>query len=179
MEKDNITLERIKLIHPKLQSELLSIYNDLFDKGVYIRFTSTFRSFLEQDAIYYQGRKSLEEVNNMRLKCGLYLISEKENKIVSNAFGGRSYHNYGIAVDFCLLSKNHNYDMEFDTNNNNEKDWNEVVKVFKNYGWDWGSEVNFKSDTPHFQKTFGYKINQLLEKYNRQDFIIGTEYLNL
>lgn len=179
MEKDNITLKRIKELHPKLQDEALQIYNELFEKGIYIRFTFIHRTYEQQDALYSQGRQSLEIVNKLRKDCGLYEISADENKKVTNAKGGRSFHNYNVAIDFCLLDKNNSYNMKYDMNKNNKSDWMEVVEVFKKYGWAWGSEANFKGDTPHFQKTFGYNIDQLQEKYLAKDFIKNTNFLNL
>lgn len=52
----------------------------------------------------------------------------------------------------------------------------EVVSIFKDNGWDWGATF---SDNPHFDKKFGYTWQQLLAKYNKKDFITGTNYVNL
>jgi peptidoglycan L-alanyl-D-glutamate endopeptidase CwlK len=38
------------------------------------------------------------------------------------------------------------------------------VQIFKEYGWEWGGDWKFV-DAPHFQKTFGYSVRQLLEMY--------------
>jgi len=177
MQPDKITIERIEFLHPKVRNEAFKIYQEIYNNNIYIRYTSTYRSFEEQDAIYSQGRLNIEEVNKLRKKCGLYLISEKENKIVTNAKKGQSWHNYRLALDFCLLSTTGNeYNMSFDMNNNNEADWMEVVNVFKSYGWQWGSEVNFKGDTPHFQKTFDYSIEELYNKYINKEFL---DYIKL
>jgi peptidoglycan L-alanyl-D-glutamate endopeptidase CwlK len=56
---DKVTLERIKLIHPKLQDELYTIYAEIceaLDGRAECRFTHTLRTFSEQDALYAQGR---------------------------------------------------------------------------------------------------------------------------
>jgi peptidoglycan L-alanyl-D-glutamate endopeptidase CwlK len=42
----------------------------------------------------------------------------------------------------------------------------EVVAIFKRYGWEWGGDWKFV-DMPHFQKTFGKSVKQLLDNYNR------------
>src|SRR5690606_18752926 len=88
VKRDSVTLSRIKSIHPLLRSELLEIYNEILERGGRVRFTSVLRSFKEQDAIYAQGRWG------------------NPGSIVSHARGGQSYHNYGLAVDFCLLKNN-------------------------------------------------------------------------
>ncbi|HAF30405.1 MAG TPA: peptidoglycan L-alanyl-D-glutamate endopeptidase [Bacteroidales bacterium] len=149
---DKISVERIKKLHPKLRNEVIEIYIKILERGVSIRFTDTLRTFTEQNDLYAQGRT-------------------KNGKIVTHAKAGESYHNYGLALDFCLLLKegkevswNRNLDMDAD----NQKDWDEVVAVFKHYGWEWGGDwANFK-DYPHFQKTFGFSTSELLKRYNNK-----------
>lgn len=58
----------------------------------------TFRFQEVQDAYYAQGRKPLVEVNALRLKAGLWPITEFANRIkITNAT--RSYHSRGLAMD--------------------------------------------------------------------------------
>ena len=84
--QDKVTIERIKLLHPKLRNEALEIYNQicisLTGKAI-CRFAFTLRSFKEQEALYAQGRSL-------------------PGKIVTQAKAGLSYHNYGIAIDIVL-----------------------------------------------------------------------------
>jgi peptidoglycan L-alanyl-D-glutamate endopeptidase CwlK len=152
--KDLITLERIKLLHPKLIKEANDIYNDisiqLKDKSV-CRFTSTFRTFEEQDEIYAQGRT-------------------KAGSIVSHSKGGLSYHNYGLAIDIVLLINGKaTWDTKTDFDKDGIADWMEVVAIFKSYGWEAGIDWKFR-DAPHFQKTFGYSVRQLLELYRNKKY---------
>ena len=144
--KDAITLERIKLLHPKLRDEVMEIYdeisNALLGKSM-CRFTYTLRTFAEQDAIYAQGRT-------------------KPGAIVSNARAGLSYHNYGMAVDIVLLINGKaSWDTVKDFDGDGKADWQEVVTIFKQYGWECGIDWKFR-DAPHFQKTLGYSVRQLL-----------------
>lgn len=149
LNHDKISLSRIEKLHPKLRNEVIEIYDKILERNVNIRFTDTLRTFTEQNDLYAQGRT-------------------KDGKIVTHAKGGESYHNYGLALDFCLLlqkgkevSWNRNLDLDAD----NQKDWDEVVAVFKHYGWEWGGDwTNFK-DYPHFQKTFGLSTSELLKRY--------------
>jgi len=152
--KDNITLKRILLVHPKLRTELAEIYDKISQdlKGRAIcRFAYTLRTNAEQDALYAIGRT-------------------KPGKIVTNAKGGWSYHNYGLAVDIVLL-KDTNGDGTFETaswetnvdfDGDGKADWAEVVSIFKAYGWEWGGDWTAFSDKPHFQKTLGFSIRTLL-----------------
>jgi peptidoglycan L-alanyl-D-glutamate endopeptidase CwlK len=59
----------------------------------------TDRSQAVQSAYYAQGRRPLEEVNQMRRAAGLYLLKERENTAITNA--AISNHTGGNAVDMC------------------------------------------------------------------------------
>jgi peptidoglycan L-alanyl-D-glutamate endopeptidase CwlK len=154
MPSDKITIERIALLHPKLRDEALAIYDEIvkaLGNHVMCRFTATLRTFAEQDKIYAQGRTT------------------KGSK-VTNARGGQSYHNYGLALDIVLvLDKDKNgtfesavWDVRGDFDKDGRADWMEIVNIFKQYGWEWGGDWKFY-DAPHFQKTFGYSVRRLLE----------------
>ncbi len=168
--KDKVTIDRIQYIHPKLKDELLKIYDEIcsvLGGNLGCRFVQVFRTFEEQDALYAQGRT-------------------KPGPKVTDAPGGKSYHNYGLAIDFCLISDKNNdghisgdeiiWDRNTDIDKDNTIDWMEVVKIFLKYGWTWGASWK---DYPHFEKSFGYSISTLLNKYKNKDFIPGTHYLNL
>ncbi len=154
--KDQKTLERIQLLHPKLRDEALEMYDDIVQAlsgSAACRFAYTLRTFAEQDALFAQGRT-------------------KPGKIVTNAKGGQSYHNYGLAIDIVLLAdKDHNgsfesavWDTRTDFDGDKKADWMEVVQIFKRYGWEAGIDWKF-IDPPHFQKTFGYSVKQLSELF--------------
>ena len=68
------------------------------------------------------------------------------------------------------------WDTKADLDKDNLSDWLEVVNVFKKYGWEWGGDWRFK-DLPHFQKTFGYSWQKLLElhkagKVDKQGYVL-------
>lgn len=162
---DKISLDRLSLLHPKLRSEAINILQECEEelKGrASVRITQTLRTIEEQNALYAQGRTT-------------------KGKIVTNAKGGSSFHNYGLALDFVLLidNKETSWDINKDWDDDRIADWMEVVKVFKKYGWTWGGDFRSIKDYPHFEKTFSYSWKQLLEKYNKKDFIPGTQYVNI
>lgn len=150
---DNLTLKRIETAHPLLRDELKCILTDIekaiTTKYATFRFSHVFRTFKEQDELYAKGRT-------------------KPGPKVTNAKGGDSYHNYGLAVDIVeLLDKDKNgtfetasWDVNLDADFDSKADWIEVVEIFKRYGWEWGGDWRF-TDKPHFQKTFGLSISQL------------------
>ena len=152
--QDKITLERIKLLHPKIRNEVEEMYKEMCEAltgRALLRFAYTTRTFAEQDALYAKRPK------------------------VTNAKGGMSYHNYGLAFDIVLLvDKDGNgtfesasWETNVDFDGDGIADWMEVVTIAKQYGWEWGGDWKF-IDKPHFQKTFGYSVRQLLELYNNK-----------
>jgi len=165
---DPVTLERIKLLHPKVREEALQIYEEicqaLTGKAI-CRFSFTLRTIAEQNKLFAQGRSIV-------------------GKIVTKARGGHSYHNYGLAIDIVLIKDTNgdgNYDKavwdtKTDFDGDGKSDWMEVVQIFKEYGWQWGGDWKFY-DAPHFQKTFGYSVRQLLAMHNAGN--IKNGYVNI
>lgn len=143
---DNITLKRIALLHPLLRAEAHLMYEDMCHALIgraTPRFSHTLRTIKEQDELYQIGRT-------------------KPGKIVTNAKGGQSYHNFGLAIDLVLIidGKDASWDITTDFDGDRISDWLECVSIFKKYGYEWGGEWKFK-DAPHFQKTFGQSLVQL------------------
>lgn len=159
---DQISIDRIKLLHPKVRDEVRKGYDyvnkRLLGKGVRCRITRVYSTFKEQAELFAQGRT-------------------KGGKIVTRAREGESYHNYGLAFDFViLLDKNgdgHFEEVSWDINSDNDHDgiadWIEVANYFKSLGWKWGGDFKTFKDAPHLEKTFGYKAIDLLNKYNADD----------
>lgn len=157
MPSDKITIERIALLHPKLRGEALAIYDEICESltNSVCRFSYTLRTFAEQDKLFAQGRTT-------------------KGVKVTNSRGGLSFHNYGLALDIVLLidkDKNGLYetaiwDVKGDFDRDGKADWIEVVNIFKQFGWEWGGDWKFY-DAPHFQKTLGYSVRQLLDLHTR------------
>jgi peptidoglycan L-alanyl-D-glutamate endopeptidase CwlK len=135
-----------------LRDEALELYDEIVASltgSAICRFAYTLRTFAEQDALFAQGRS-------------------KPGKVVTNAKGGQSYHNYGLAIDIVLiLDKDKNgtfetasWDVKSDFDGDKKADWMEVVQIFKRYGFEWGGDWKFL-DLPHFQKSFGKSIYEL------------------
>jgi peptidoglycan L-alanyl-D-glutamate endopeptidase CwlK len=145
---DLLTIERIKSMHPILRYDLVNDYieiNRMLPKYVRLRFTHTYRSIHEQNALYAIGR------------------TVKGNK-VTNAKGGSSFHNYGLAFDVViLLDKDKNGTFE-SISYDQDENFMKVVDFFKSKGYEWGGDFKTFKDKPHFQKTFGKSINDLKTK---------------
>lgn len=177
--EDRITLERIKLLHPKVREEVEHIYRAqvvpaLTGRAI-CRFAYTLRTFQEQANLFAQGRTRLFDANGRRLGK------------VTNAAAGQSIHNYGLAFDIVLLVDNDNnksfesvsYDTTADYDRDRKPDWMEVTNIFKKNGWTWGGDWKRFKDAPHFEKNFGFTWRQLKAKHDKRDFIPGTNYVNI
>lgn len=167
MVKDKITLDRIKLMHPDLREEVAQMYdtmsNALTGKAI-CRFAYTLRSYKEQNDLFAQGRT-------------------KPGNKVTNARGGQSYHNFGLAFDIVLL-KDAKGNGKFDTaswetnvdfDGDGRADWQEIVTIAKQHGWEWGGDWKF-TDMPHFQKTQGRSVAELDKMVQAGKVFAGTSY---
>ena len=150
---DKITIERIKLLHPKLREEVAEMYEQICEaltgKSI-CRFAYTLRTDKEQNDLFALGRTV-------------------KGKRVTNARGGHSFHNFGLAFDIVLLIdtdgngtfETASWDTLKDFDGDKVADWMEVVRIAKSFGWEWGGDWTRFSDRPHFQKTFGKTTAEL------------------
>jgi peptidoglycan L-alanyl-D-glutamate endopeptidase CwlK len=135
---DIATISKIRKAHPRIKLLLDSQYREINKRlpiGVRLRLTSVYRTPAEQDILFNQKPK------------------------VTNAKGGQSIHNYGLAFDICILL-DENGDGKFEKAVWSGRYFDLVVEYFKSKGWEWGGNWKFK-DTPHFQMTFGKKWQDL------------------
>jgi peptidoglycan L-alanyl-D-glutamate endopeptidase CwlK len=170
---DQITLQRIQLLHPAVRSEVDNIYRNqivpaLSGRAI-CRFAYTLRTFAEQAEIYSRGRTKLFDAQGNRLG------------IVTRAKAGQSIHNYGLALDIVLIRDGNtaSWETNVDFDKDGRADWMEVVNILKANGWVWGGDWTGFKDRPHFEKTFGHTWRTLLPKHQAGDFIPGTTYVNL
>lgn len=131
-------------LHPKVVEGEQLLLRKAARIGIEVVITHGYRSIEEQDRLFEQGRAMA-------------------GNIVTNARGGESYHNYGLAVDFALRTPDGDivWDMERDDNGNGKADWMEVVDIAKELGFTWGGDWANFPDYPHLQMDFGLSINEL------------------
>ena len=155
---DLITIQRISEAHPKIRTQLLEQYkeaNNLLGKGSRLRLAYVYRSNALQDRLYNQKPK------------------------VTNAKGGQSIHNYGLAFDIVILYDNDgngtfeeaSWSMIRDFDKDSIADWKEVTTYFKSKGWEWGGDWKSFRDAPHFQMDFGYSWQSLKAKVDAGDVL--------
>ncbi len=163
---DKVSQDRIDQLHPSIRLDVSNLIEKINTKVLTgrakVRIAQGLRTFAEQDALYAQGRT-------------------KPGKKVTNAKGGQSIHNYGLAVDIVLIldGKTASWDEKSDFDRDQQSDWIEVVTEFKRAGFSWGGDWRTFKDMPHFEKTSGLSLKQIQDKYKNKDFIKGTTYINL
>lgn len=127
-------------LHPYVASLAQKFLDLAAANGIDVRITSAFRSWDDQDALYTQGRT-------------------QPGSIVTDAMGGDSYHNWGLAFDMAPVV---NGQISYE----NEALFDRLGKLGEQVGLEWGG--NWKTfyvalkDRPHFQYTFGLSSEQLL-----------------
>ena len=126
LEKANVRLNNAgmkKIVADKVRYVIAEMHK----QGVYVGVAQGYRSTAEQNALYAQGRT-------------------KPGNIVTNARGGSSNHNFGVAVDLFLydgsISKAF---FGVDTR------FRKVVAEMKKQGFDWGGDWTSFYDAPHFE----------------------------
>lgn len=182
MPKDKVSIERIKLLHPAIIA-LVTKAIDKVELGMAtneaVRIVQGLRTFAEQDGFYALGRTKVNPDGKSTKK--------PMGNIVTQASGGKSIHNYGLAVDFALLiDKDNNgtfdelsWSMTLDMNKNLKTDWSEVVASFESFGFSWGGKWRTFKDNPHCDMTFGHDWRWFLQQYNAKNFIPNTKFVKV
>jgi peptidoglycan hydrolase-like protein with peptidoglycan-binding domain len=131
-------------VHPLLARKALQMVEIAKSEGYTIQISQGLRTFDQQNWLYAQGRS-------------------RKGKVVTNAPGGKSYHNYGIAVDFVFFVLNKatgKMEVSWD-----EKLYRNLGRWAKQVGLEWGGNWRFV-DLPHCQLPNMTSIKSLLATYN-------------
>jgi peptidoglycan LD-endopeptidase CwlK len=160
--KDLVSVKRVATLHPAAKAKIIAFIEDAEDLlHTTFRVAQSFRTFEEQDAIFNQPHDGKDNDGDGK-------IDERDER-VTKVKGGKSYHNYGLAVDLVEMK-------------NGKPNWNYnyylLEPIAKKHGLKWGYRL-WGFDMPHFHMVFSYSVYQLLAKYQAGDFIPGTKYVNL
>lgn len=132
---------RLKKIHPELAKRVRMVIENLAKAGVQVEVVQGLRTFAEQDALFAQGRT-------------------KPGKVVTNARGGQSNHNYGLAVDVVPM-------------NNGKPNWEAPNSIWiaiggeaEKLGLEWGGSWKKFLDRPHVQLP-GLTVKQCISLFKQ------------
>ncbi len=129
-----VNSRKIEDLQPVLQRGVTELIARGKSKGLDILVTQTLRDIEYQNQLYAQGRT-------------------QAGSIVTNAKGGESFHNYGLAFDICKNVKGHEYD--------DPNFFKKAGKIWTEMGGMWGGNFESFVDTPHFEFSAGLTIKDL------------------
>lgn len=124
-------------MNPVVKESALELIKRAYDEGIYVQISSGYRSFAAQNKLYAKGRTA-------------------PGNIVTHAKGGQSNHNFGLAVDYFLVSD----DGKRALWTVNSK-WRRVAAIAKSLGFSWGGDWKGFVDYPHLEMTGGLTTSQL------------------
>jgi peptidoglycan L-alanyl-D-glutamate endopeptidase CwlK len=136
---------KLKDLYPGFAVRISRMLGFCQDKEWNVEITAGLRSFHQQDDLWQKNRNDQ---------------GEPIGSVLTNAKGGQSWHNYGLAVD--IVFKDQNLNALFD-----DLRYAELGVVADYFHIHWlGENPKIKGDIYHFDVNFGYTINELLAIYN-------------
>lgn len=117
--------KRLATVHPILAQRVRSLIDHMEEQGVHVIVTQALRTVEEQDKLYAQGRGA-------------------PGKKVTNAPGGHSQHNFGLAVDVCPLTAALQPDWDVE-----HADWKAILAAAPQFQLAEGAMWKCFHDTPH------------------------------
>lgn len=105
------------------------VIKELHAEGIYVCIAQSYRSIAEQNALYAKGRTTA-------------------GPIVTNARGGQSNHNFGVAVDLCIYPKDFSSVLFLQPSDSRMK---KIVAAMKKRKFKWGGDWASFRDYPHFE----------------------------
>lgn len=135
------------MLHPALAEKVKKMIDICTAEGLTVDIFQGYRSFEEQQKLYLQRPK------------------------VTNASSGKSWHNYGLAVD--LVFKDNGKWSWKDTHN-----WSRLGEIGEAFGLEWGGRWKGIVDKPHFQLRGGLSIVKALILYRQGGLDRVWGYMN-
>jgi len=114
-------------LSPEVARRTREVIREMHTQGIYVGVAQGYRSIAEQNRLYAQGRTT-------------------PGPIVTNARGGQSNHNRGIAVDLFQYSKDGTQALF-----RNNPAFQTIVTAMKRRGFSWGGDWTSFKDYPHFE----------------------------
>lgn len=124
----------LKSLHPHVARKVRKLMEAMSEIGLPCTIVSAYRSFRQQNELYAKGRTA-------------------DGRIVTQAKGGQSYHNYGLAADLLPLvcAKDRDWAPEHQA-------WKMLGVLAEKMGFVWGGRFG---DRPHIEYTRGMHYSQL------------------
>lgn len=131
-----ISSRNINELLPPVRQKARDMIDACHEAGIDLLIICTYRDFGSQDALYAQGRNL-------------------PGKIVTNARGGESFHNWRVAFDVVPLK---NGKPVWGTKGKDGELWLRVGAIGEALGLEWAGRWTRFREFPHFQFTGGLKL---------------------
>lgn len=150
MIEDPGTDQKLSLVFPDIAERWKKVRQSIWDEhGLQIRVTEAYRSYAEQWALYGIGRK--------KSPSGVWTVVDPK-KIVTNARGGESFHQFALALDSCFIGDDPFLEKMPEVLS--EQLWTAYGKLCESNGLEWGGDWKSKfKDRPHCQLTYGLTLH--------------------
>lgn len=155
----------INKLHPSFKAKIEALLNDIAAEcnsdegalaGLEFVVLETLRPFARSDELYRQGRA---------LQAGKWVVVDR-SKVVTNAPGGSSFHNYGRALDGALKYKGKPFSWGFDRDERIMRGMRRISELAKRHGIAWGGNFKTLVDLPHWQDA-SVSLDELRMAYPR------------
>lgn len=118
---------KLDSLEPDFKAKVQIFLEKLKDANIPVAVVCGRRTIAEQNALFAKGRTA-------------------PGPVVTNAKGGSSPHNFGLAVDLCPVNSAGHC-----TWNAPEAVWQEMGKIGKECGFVWGGGFKSLKDLPHYE----------------------------
>ena len=145
-------LERLDSLDPDVKAKAMQLILKAAHAGIPLRITQAYRTLQEQAVLYAQGRQSLESVNVLRRRLGWSDLKDYENRVVTHAAAGQSWHNFRRAFDVVP--------MHTGVPDWLSPHWEQIGELGESVGLEWGGRWQHK-DMPHFQDRGGLTLAEM------------------
>lgn len=130
----------ITTLHPVVQQQAHKLIQKCAQEGIVLRVTQALRTYEQQNWLYAQGRT-------------------RKGPRVTNARGGYSWHNFGLAFDVVILR---------DGRATYKGPWKRIGEIGRNLGLEWGGDFKTFLDQPHFQNRLGMTLREARAAYKAE-----------
>jgi len=153
-------------LHPKIRPIVADFINEAQRHGYKLKITSGYRSYAKQNELYARGRSG----------------PRKDWRKITPVPGGKSTHNFGLAVDVCEKGPRYWGTKKRQAEGGKYPDarWLAIARIGKKFGFRWGG--NFRPsaglggrwDPVHFDMKFGGNTKLWREMIKKGQTIKGT-----
>jgi peptidoglycan LD-endopeptidase CwlK len=133
----------LRTLHPKVQELMRITLTAIRNAGINARIISGTRTYAEQNKLFAKGRFG------------------NPGPRVTNARGGFSNHNFGLACDIGIFDANGSYLPE----SPQYKQAGQVAKAAQIANLEWGGDWTSFVDRPHYQYRTGLTTSQVRQKF--------------